>query len=333
MIRMLIVLEVTQGKIKGLYQEMVQACCRYGHPIGYFVGVLLYGDKLAQFSTDQIRQAGADAIWYIEDNQLASHNPELILPQLAKLVEREAPQLVLFPCTSAAKDIAPRLAERCSGALFSDVSEIDLSQNPPVFYRAVYEGRLQEICRLQFPLTIVTASVNALQTSAKSLIQWNDKDRLIPIKEMPLLPSGKLRYQIRETIIKCNQLKSLREADIIVSGGKGLKRAEDFVLLDELAMALGGAVGASRPVVDCGWRPYQSQVGQTGTRVRPKLYIACGISGAMQHITGMSGSHTIVAINQDPDAPIFQYADFGVVGDLYSILPVFTEQVKKILNA
>ncbi|MDF2499747.1 MAG: etfA [Anaerosporomusa subterranea] len=330
--RLLIVLEVKKGIVKTLYQEMVYACCHYGCISGYAVGVFLYGVGIPPRCRDELARAGADAVWYLEDESLCAHNPELILQPIVDLIGRESPQLVLLTNTSAAMDIAPRLAERCSCTLLSNVCEIKLCQQPPSFTRTVYEGRLLETCSLKLPLTVVTASPNAIPVVAKVNLQIGNIDRSIAIRKVSGFHTEELTYRVRETITKCNQIKPLTEADIIVSGGKGLNKAEDFALLDELAQVLGGAVGVSRPVVDCGWRPYQFQVGQTGTRVQPKVYIACGISGAMQHIIGMSDSRIVIAINRDPEAPIFQYADYGVVGDLYEILPIFTSRLQSALN-
>lgn len=222
------------------------------------------------------------------------------------------------------KDLAPRLAAKTAGALSTDCISLKIENNEIISTRPVYAGKALIDITLKSNVKIYSLRPNVFPAIAsetalkieKFEINLDEKDFITFVKEV-ITSEGK---------------KDVTEADIIVTGGRGLKGPEHFHLIEECANLLNGAVGASRAVVDAGWRTHSEQVGQTGKTVSPTLYIACGISGAIQHLAGMSSSKYIVAINKDKDAPIFQYADFGIIGDVFEILPAFINELKSFLN-
>src|SRR3972149_1044034 len=225
----------------------------------------------------------------------------------------------------AGRYLAPKLAARLTTASLTDVSEIKVDSSEILFTRQVYGGRLLSTvkCRSEMPW-VITLRSRAFEKSAAPA----SKPPKIETLPADINPSH-IRTIIKN-IEKTQKGLGLTDADIIISGGRGMKGAEGFKLLEELAGILGGVVGASGAAVDAGWMPHSAQVGQTGKVVSPKLYIACGISGAPQHLAGMSTSKCIVAINKDPEAPIFKAADYGVVGDLFQVVPAFIDEVRKL---
>jgi electron transfer flavoprotein alpha subunit len=237
-----------------------------------------------------------------------------------------SPQTILFSASAMGKDLAPRVAARLGVGLATDCTGIDVEGGRLIATRPVYAGKAHQ--KLAFPGKIAIASLRpkvfpagagAAKVAAVEplALDWNAESSRARVIGVEAAAGGKV---------------DLTEAEVIVSGGRGLKGPEHFKVIEDLAGALGATVGASRAVVDAGWRPHSEQVGQTGKTVSPKLYVAVGISGAIQHLAGMSSSRCIVAINKDPDAPIFKVADYGIVGDLFEVVPALTEEVKR-LNA
>jgi electron transfer flavoprotein alpha subunit len=224
--------------------------------------------------------------------------------------------------TAMGRDLAPRLAARLGWGLVSDVTEVAKEGTELRFTRPIYAGKAFEQKEILSERFIVTVRVNnitaALPVEADALIE--------PIS---YTPDQALRMTVQEVVRKVSSKVELTEARIVVSGGRGVRSREGFRVLEELADALGGAVGASRGACDAGYCDYALQIGQTGKVVTPELYIACGISGAIQHLAGMSQSRVIVAINTDPEAPIFQVADYGIVGDLFEVVPLLTQAIRE----
>ncbi|MCW8822731.1 MAG: electron transfer flavoprotein subunit alpha/FixB family protein, partial [Ignavibacteriaceae bacterium] len=224
--------------------------------------------------------------------------------------------------TALGKDLAPHLSIKLDAACVVDCIKISVSGNKIICTRPTYAGKALVDLKLLSNKKVITIRPNVF----KAQVTENSNPPEIVVKD---ITSANLRSKVTE-FKKAEGKLDVSEADIIVSGGRGMKGPENFHLIEELAETLGAAVGASRAVVDAGWRPHSEQVGQTGKTVSPTLYIACGISGAIQHLAGMSSSKFIVAINKDKDAPIFNVADYGITGDLFEILPVLTSEIKKV---
>jgi len=261
------------------------------------------------------------AVVHVGDD--AAYGEYLAEPQtatLAAMIQAESPDLIFFPSTFTARDVAARLVGRLGVGVIANAVDV------------TYEG---DELRVTVPYGAETIGTLTIDGPGPHLIQFRPKAfaaeevggqaDVRPVS-IPVDPAT-CRVRVLETVAQAAEGPNLEEAGIIVSGGRGLGKPENFALLDALAAKLGGAVGASRAVVDAGWVPYSYQVGQTGKTVKPTLYIACGISGAIQHVAGMGGSKYIIAINNDPDAPIFDLADLGIVGDALTVVPKLTEAI------
>jgi electron transfer flavoprotein alpha subunit len=264
---------------------------------------------------------GAGTVYVADDEALASPLPQARVDALAAAVEKAAPDAVLFGASVLASDVAAGLAARLGAGLNWDLTDLVLEGDELVGKRpALGDTVLVDVGWTEAPrLALVRAgALEPAETGGSATVEDLD------VSYSDFSGLAELVEQTQEE----SSGPSIEEADLIVAGGRGLGSPDAFSLCEELASALGGAVGATRAVVDAGWYPYSTQVGQTGKTVSPKLYIACGISGAIQHKVGMQGSGTIVAINKDPNAPIFDFCDLGVVGDLHQIVPKLTELVR-----
>ncbi|HUP45026.1 MAG TPA: electron transfer flavoprotein subunit alpha/FixB family protein [Thermoanaerobaculia bacterium] len=250
----------------------------------------------------------------------APYNTEVHTAALEAAIKERQPSVVLFPGTSNGRDLAPRIAARLNVGVASDVDRLEWVDGKLRARRPVYSGKAFATVDVTATPAIATCRPNAFPADEAAA-----DPQVVTLPAPALEPKAK----VVETRTPETGELMISEADIIVSGGRGLKEASNFSYIRDLAHAIGGAVGASRATVDAGWIDHQHQVGQTGRVVTPNLYIAAGISGAIQHLAGMSSSKHIVAINKDPEAPIFRVADLGVVGDLFQILPALTEEVKK----
>jgi electron transfer flavoprotein alpha subunit len=309
----LVFTEIKDGKLKKASREALS--------IGRKLAEAAGGDLVA-FASDAAAAAdagryGAKKV-YVAD--LGHYSTEPYTAALAQAVSEAQPSIVLFGGTSDGRDLAPRLAARLNVGVASDVDRLEWTDGKLRARRPVYSGKAFATVEVTGTPAIATTRPNAFppeETGGGAAEVANVSaaaDNRVKVVETKEPEAGEL---------------SLAEADIIVSGGRGLKEAANFSYIRDLAHAINGAVGASRAVVDAGWIDHQHQVGQTGRVVSPNLYIAAGVSGAIQHLAGMSSSKHIIAINKDPEAPIFRVADLGVVGDLFQILPVLTEEVKK----
>lgn len=228
--------------------------------------------------------------------------------------------VVLISATAAGKDIAPRVSVQLEAGLLPDCIELSVVNSEVHAVRPVYAGKARATVRATTPVTVITLRPNVF--TARPAGQTP-----VSVTSVAMSVDASTRVSTIRSVVKNEGTLDVAEADIIVSGGRGLKGPEHFHLVESLAAALGGAVGASRAVVDAGWRPHREQVGQTGKTVAPTMYVACGISGAVQHLAGMSTSKVIVAVNKDKDAPIFSVADYGIVGDVFDVLPKLTEMI------
>ncbi len=272
--------------------------------------------------TASLGKFGADHVILTESPDLALFHPEYYRDALLEAVKRVNPGLVLLPATSAGKDLGPRLAIHLNTGLASECTQLEVLNDELVASRPAYAGKLVVKVRIIGSPKIATLRPNAFtakeQASPKS-----------PTAESFSFSKKESRMTVREFVAPAGKKLDLTEANVIISGGRGMGGPDNYKVLQELADVMGGVVGASRASVDAGWRPHSDQVGQTGRTVSPTLYIACGISGAIQHKVGMVNSKVIVAINKDPEAPIFGFADYGIVGDVFEVVPALTREMKK----
>ena len=306
--------EVSDGKLKKASRE-----------------ALSIGRKLAQASGGELSAFAADRAVAAEAGRYGAkklyvadagvYATETYAAALQQAITQAKPTIVLFGGTSNGRDLAPRVAARLNAGVASDVDRLEWSDGKLRARRPVYSGKAFATVEVSSNPALATTRPNAFPPEESG----GGAAEIVAIAP----PAVEAKAKLLETKAPDAGELSIAEADIIVSGGRGLKEAANFSLIRDLAHAIGGAVGASRATVDAGWIDHQHQVGQTGRVVSPNLYIAVGISGAIQHLAGMSSSKHIVAINKDPEAPIFRVADLGVVGDLFQIVPALTEEVKK----
>ncbi|HEY8271799.1 MAG TPA: electron transfer flavoprotein subunit alpha/FixB family protein [Pseudobdellovibrionaceae bacterium] len=313
--------EHKNGTLKRGAMELLQAAQKSGNTvIGMVVGTG------AEKAATEMGYHGAQEVHVIKDSNLDAYNPELYLSALSSVLEKTQPQILLASATSTAKDLFPRIAAHLKTGVVSDCVELSISGDSITAKKPMYSGKAFAIANFEnSPLKIVLMRANQLPVAAA------DTSKTMVLVEHALTKPD-LKTVIKEIVKGASEKLDLTEANIIISGGRGLKEAGNFKLLNELADVLGATVGASRAVVDAGWVSHGMQVGQTGKTVAPTLYIAVGVSGAIQHLAGMSGSKVIVAINNDPGAPIFQKATYGIVGDLFDVIPKLTEEFKKVLK-
>lgn len=286
-----------------------------------FAGVVGHSTAAAQ---ETIKGFGPDVLLVADDAKLQSFSAEAYaVASQALLAKVPEPRAVLAPATSLGRELIPRLAALAGGTVASDCTEVAPRDGGGlVATRPIFGGRASLVVELP-SLPMVSLRPNAFASEP------HPSTPRVESVELPPLPPTASQLVVEKTLVTRSDTPELTEAPIIVSGGRGMKGPENFVLIEKLARVLGAGVGASRAVVDAGWRPASEQVGQTGKVVSPNLYIAVGISGAIQHLVGMSSSRCIVAINKDPAAPIFKVANYGVVGDGLTIVPALTASVAK----
>ncbi|WP_373533222.1 electron transfer flavoprotein subunit alpha/FixB family protein [Vampirovibrio sp.] len=322
-----VVAELTaEGQLSETSQELLTPACRLGDKLGQTVtGVILAANQDTTAAEALLGQLGASQVIRVTHDQLAEYHVEAYTAALSTLITAKKPNIVLAGFSTTTMDYLPRVAVRSGGGLISNAIDLDLNPEGKVeVTRSCYaEGLLSSVSATVFPQMVVIkkkAFPKPIGNGAHQAPTENFQPDLSSVR------AGVTVLNVQQTESK--GAKKLEEADIIVSGGRGLKEAGNFHLLESLAEALGAAVGASRAVVDAGWRPHSEQVGQTGKTVSPKLYFALGISGAIQHLVGMNTSQMIIAINRDENAPIFKSADFGIVGDVLTIVPELTKTIR-----
>jgi len=315
----LAVTEQRDGALRKTSREVVWAARQLADAMGGTVDALVLGAPGVDAAGAQLGAVGADRVLVAEDASFARYSPDGYAATVAAVAKGGGYGTVLVAATAAGKDLAPRIAARLDAPLASDVTGIRIEGGKVTATRPVYAGRAVQQLRLDAPLAVVSVRPNTFVpgSAAKSGA----------VEKVAAFPAA--RVVVREVKAAEQGRLDVAEASVVVSGGRGLKGPEHFALIENLAKAFGAAVGASRAVVDAGWRPHAEQVGQTGKTVSPQLYVAVGISGAIQHLAGMRTAKVIVAINKDKDAPIFQVADYGIVGDLFEIVPRLTEEVAK----
>ncbi len=322
MARKIIVLgEVRDGSLRNVSFEAV-AAAKTASEGGEVVGVLI-GDSVNALSGELIHY-GADRVITVENEKLKQYTPDGYSQALMAVIDAESPEGLIFGHTSLGKDLAPKVAAKLNSGLISDVTGLEIAGGNLVFTRPIYSGKAFEKKIVTDGLVFATIRPNNISPLEKDESRTGEASSLsVDIKD--------LRTIIKEVVRKASEGVDLSEAKVIIAGGRGVKSEEGFEPLNELAKVLNGAVGASRGACDADYCDYSLQIGQTGKVVTPDLYIACGISGAIQHLAGMSNSKVIVAINKDPEANIFKVADYGIVGDLFEVVPLLTEEFRKIL--
>ncbi len=318
-----VIAENKTAVVTGGTLEAISAGRLISNQLNRGLSVIVLGNELSALSKS-LSNAGTDSVYLLDNLLLSQYTSDAYIASLEPLIKLHKPFLILMPSTCLGRDLAPKLAARLKTAYLSDVSGIEVDSSEILFTRPVYGGRLLSTvkCRGEMPW-VVTLRPRAFEKLAAPASK--------PPKVEGLsvdIDSSYIRTIIKN-IEKTQKGLDLTDADIVISGGRGMKGVAGFKMLEELAGILGGVVGASGAAVDAGWMPHSAQVGQTGKVVSPKLYIACGISGAPQHLAGMSTSKCIVAINKDPDAPIFKTADYGIAGDLFEVLPILIKELKQ----
>ena len=309
----LVFTEIKDGKLKKASREALSI----GRKLAEAAGGELSAFAVDAAAAEEAGRYGAKKVYVAG---VGAYSTESYTAALADAIAQASPSVVLFGGTSDGRDLAPRIAARLNVGVASDVDRLDWTDGKLRARRPVYSGKAFATVEVTGTPAIATTRPNAFPAEEAG----GGAAEVVNVSA-----SAENRVKLVETHTPEAGEMSLAEADIIVSGGRGLKEAQNFSYIRDLAHAIGGAVGASRATVDAGWIDHQHQVGQTGRVVSPNLYIAAGVSGAIQHLAGMSSSKHIVAINKDPEAPIFRIADLGIVGDLFQILPVLTEEVKK----
>ncbi|KEF39530.1 electron transfer flavoprotein alpha subunit apoprotein [Schinkia azotoformans MEV2011] len=318
--KVLVLGEVREGNLRNVSYEAVAAGKLIAE--GGEVVAVLIGETVASLGAAMI-QYGADRVVTVENEQLKNYTPDGYAQALLAVVNAENPEGIVLGHTALGKDLSPKIASKLGSGLVSDCVNVEVTGGNIVFTRPIYSGKAFEKKIVTDGVIFATIRPNNIPPLEKDESRTGDVASLaVDIKD--------LRSIIKDVVTKASEGVDLSEAKVIVAGGRGVKSAEGFNALKELANLLGGAVGASRGACDADYCDYSLQIGQTGKVVTPDLYIACGISGAIQHLAGMSNSKVIVAINKDPEANIFNVADYGIVGDLFDVVPLLIEEFKKV---
>lgn len=322
--KILVFAEQRENKFKKPAFEAVRAARTIADQLSGEVVALVIGGQVQSIAA-ALGGYGAHKVLVAEDAKLALYSPTAYAKIVAAAAQTNQADVVMIPATSMGKDLAPRVAVKLDAGLGSDVTMLSVDGGEIVATRPVYAGKVMTNVKIVSAVKVFTLRPNVFPAGESG-------GTAAPTEAFaPGLSDQDLSCVVREVKQTSGKL-DVAEADIIVTGGRGMKGPENFGLIEQLAEALGGAVGASRAVVDAGWRPHDEQVGQTGKTVSPSLYVAVAVSGAIQHLAGMSSSKYIVAINKDKDAPIFQAATYGIVGDAFEIVPAMTAEVKKLLG-
>jgi len=324
MSNVLIYAEIKAGKIKKSAFELASEGRKLADALGGDLGAALIGPGLDSFAPE-LAKYGVDTVYTVENPELESYNSEYFAQALAHLVMETKPEIVLMSHTMQGKDLAPRTAAKLGVAVMADCVSFRLDGSTLIGQRPMFAGKcFAEFSTIGSP-QVATARPNVLETTE------NPKAGAIS-KVAFSVDASRSTYVTKELSLDTSGKVDLTEAEIIVSGGRGMG-GPDYALLEEMVSIFGprATIGASRAAVDAGWRKHSDQVGQTGKTVTPNLYIACGISGSIQHLAGMGSSKVIVAINKDTEAPIFTKADYGIIGDLFKVVPEFNKELKAIL--
>jgi electron transfer flavoprotein alpha subunit len=318
-----IVAEQRDGAFRKISFELASTARKLADQLGEEVCAVLCGSGIEGIA-GQLGKYGVDKVFVADNPALEPYTTDAHAQAVAKVVKENDPAILLLGASTQGKDLSGRLVGKLATGLATDCTDVKIADGKLLAIRPMYAGKcFGEIAISSFP------QMATLRPNVFAAVE-NPKAGAV-VKFDPALDAGQLKTKVLEIQKDASGKVDLTEANIVVSGGRGMKGPEGYAILEELAAVLGATVGASRAAVDAGWRPQPDQVGQTGKIVSPNLYIACGISGAIQHLAGMSSSKFIVAINKDAEAPIFTKADYGVVDDLFKVVPEFTKECKKLL--
>ncbi|MCH7722585.1 MAG: electron transfer flavoprotein subunit alpha/FixB family protein [Bacteroidetes bacterium] len=318
--KILAILEQREGLLKRSAFEAVTMAKQLAAELNLGAEAVVVGNEVSNIN--DIGNYGIDKVIHLKSTELENYSSSGYRDAIADYAKETDADYLLFANTALGKDLAPRLAVALNAGCLIDCVKLDSSSGELIATRPVYAGKALIDVKCNSTKKVITIRPNVFK--AKETGSSSNTDVKVIEINSPNLKCKVVDFKKSEGKL------DVAEADIIVSGGRGLKGPENFHLIEELANSLGAAVGASRAVVDAGWRPHGEQVGQTGKTVSPSLYVACAISGAIQHLAGMSSAKYIVAINKDKDAPIFNIADYGIAGDVFEILPALTEEIKKV---
>ncbi|MBV8864125.1 MAG: electron transfer flavoprotein subunit alpha/FixB family protein [Acidobacteriaceae bacterium] len=318
----LAVLEQREGKWNRMSFEALAAAQKTAQALNVTVEAVVLGAGVTELA-EEVADYGLAKVFAIDHELLRNYTAEGYTLALEQLVQARKPKAVVFPHTYRVRDYAPKLSTRLGKALVSDVVDVKANASDPVFVRQLFQGKLTADVRADGEPELVSIQAGAFQAAERG----GDK---APVEKFPVqLEASQIRSKPEQPFREAQRSVDLAAAEVIVSVGRGIKDKENMPVVEELAEVLGAELAASRPICDNGWLPMERQVGSSGQTVAPKMYLAVGISGAIQHLVGMKGSRTVVAINKDEHAPIFETADYAVVGDLFEIVPALVEEIKK----
>jgi len=321
----LAVLEQREGKLHGMSLEALAAVQQIGAELGQPIYAAVVGHQI-QPVADLVAGYALAKVHVVDHPLLADYTADGYTIALKQLIAQHAPSYVIFPHTYQVRDFAPALATALGRVLVSDVVSHRIDNGSLVLVRQLFQGKMNADVRFEGDAPYFAS----VQAGAFRSENAHKSDALSPVEvATPTLEPARIRTKPLERFRESQRAVDLTAAERIVSVGRGIREAENIELIERLAKAMGAELAASRPICDNGWLPMERQVGSSGQTVAPKLYVAVGISGAIQHLVGMKGSKTIVAINKDPEAPIFEAADYGIVGDLFQVVPALIEALKK----
>ncbi|SMO35764.1 electron transfer flavoprotein subunit alpha/FixB family protein [Melghirimyces algeriensis] len=321
--KVLVLADVRDGELRNVTLESLAAATKVAE--GGVVTATVFGSN-AKDLVEKLSHHGADQVVLVTDPALDQYTTDAYFQAFKQVIEKVEPDVIFTGHTAVGRDVSPRIAARLGLGLISDCTGLELVDGKMVFTRPIYAGKAFVKKAVREGIVFATIRPNNIPALEA------DTSRSAVTEELDVqLEKDSLRTLIKDVVRKTSDGVDLSEARVVIAGGRGVKSADGFKPLEELASVLGGAVGASRGACDAEYCDYALQIGQTGKVVTPDLYIACGISGAIQHLAGMSNSKVIVAINKDPEANIFSVADYGIVGDLFEVVPMLTEEFKKVL--
>ena len=321
-----VVLEISNGIVNKAGLELLNQGKKLAETAGEKVVAVVIG-KDAEEAVKTAACYGTDEVIVVEGNEYKDYNTDIYTTAVVSLVEKYRPSAIIMGATKNGKDLLSRVAGRLQVGSASDCIAVEKGEDGSLAWtRSVYGGKM--LNTVTFPET--RPQIGTVRPSAYEKAQADFDRTANVIKEQIQTPADKIRTKVLELLLTtAGEGLKLEEAEVVVGCGRGIGKAENVELFKELASVLGGTIGGTRACIDTGWLPYSLQIGQSGKSIAPKLYIACGISGSTQHISGVTSSDVIIAINKDPDAPIFDIADYGVVGDIFEVVPVLIEEIMK----